>query len=430
MDLKYYSKGDINMSTENGLRRFPSNDWHHQKNSYKEATEKGEFTSVPKLKPTTQSAMNYTAPAQIPPRKGRKIAIAVVTGLLGYGGYTLWDSYLRYDSFGVVEAHVIGVYSPTPGFVRSLSVEEGMQVAVGDTVAVVVQNDDQRALRKILSEIAVAESELSAKEDQLAQRGFTQSDTLDELVGQIAIETAAIADLKVRLKFYRNDLNRLTRLRAVQSASAQEVATAHSQVESTTVIIKGKEQLVSSLKSRLTSMKKQIVADPTPELNPIKLKIASLMNEKQSLEEKIAEGIITSPVDGVVTHIQKRPGELTNDDPMFSIIVDQTANMVLYYDPAEKIPENHSVVDVYSPSLGSMVSTNVKSVSKMAVSPPDQIKKNFLADQKLIQVYLEPMNTDIDSFVVGSIVKKPNPAETLKSLIAVFDFSPKAFAKE
>jgi multidrug resistance efflux pump len=418
------------MSDENSFRRFPGDDWRHEKNSYREAIERGEFTSVPELRAANQSSMNYTAPGQIPPRKGRKIAIAVVTGLLGYAGYTLWDSYLRYDSVGVVEANIIGVYSPIYGFIQTLKVEEGDKVAQGDVVAIVSNNDDQRTLRKIISDISVAESKLAAKQSQLAERKANQSHALSEIDGQIAVETAAIVDLQARLKLYREDLSHLTRLRASKSASALEVATSQQQVNSTQALIKGKEQLVVSLLARQASMKKQMSVASSIELDPLKMELSSLINEKQSMEEKIAEGSIVAPAGGVVATIQRREGEKLDDDAIFSIIVDQTANMVLYYDPGAKIPELNSIVEVYSPSIGEMVSTTVRSVSKLAISPPDQIKRNFLADQKLIKVYLEPQNTDIDSFVVGSVVKKPNPTETLKSIMAMFDFSSKAFAKE
>jgi len=63
-----------------------------------------------------------------------------------------------------------------------------------------------------------------------------------------------------------------------------------------------------------------------------------------------------------------------------------------------------------------MVKAKVVALSKEVVDPPNQIKRYFSANQKLVKVYLNPIDVDINSFVIGSIVKRPNPSEKLTSL--------------
>src|SRR5574343_1171946 len=103
------------------FKRFPENDYHLTQNTYLEATKTGTITPIPELGAAApQTSLNYTAPASIPPRKGRKVAFALISALLCYGGYSLWNSYLRYDSFGVVESDIVGIYTANPGIVQSL----------------------------------------------------------------------------------------------------------------------------------------------------------------------------------------------------------------------------------------------------------------------------------------------------------------------
>ena len=81
------------------FKRFPENDYRLLQNSYVEATRSGDATKILESSNQTQSSLKYTAPSSIPPRKGRKTAFALISALLCYGGYSLWNSYLRYDYY-------------------------------------------------------------------------------------------------------------------------------------------------------------------------------------------------------------------------------------------------------------------------------------------------------------------------------------------
>lgn len=66
------------------FKRFPENDYRLLQNSYLEATKSGTLTKIPELGDKIQTSLNYTAPTSIPPRKGRKVAFALITALLCY----------------------------------------------------------------------------------------------------------------------------------------------------------------------------------------------------------------------------------------------------------------------------------------------------------------------------------------------------------
>lgn len=409
------------------FKRFPENDYRLLQNSYVEATRSDDVTKIPELGNQTQSSLNYTAPSSIPPRKGRKAAFALITALLCYGSYSLWNSYLRYDSFGIVDSDVIGVYTTSPGIIQTLAVTEGSVIKKGGFLARISSSEDTRQLDKLNDEIRIAQAELEAKREELARNELVRSDLIRQIEGQIADSSAAIGELKSRLSFQRGEAARYSRLKAIDAAGSQEVDSAKSQVNSITQILRGKESSLKTLKDRLITLTGEKNSDEA--LKPIEAKIAYLNNEKRRYIDKIREGIIYSQHDGIVSSIQKRQGELVGTDPILTMIVDGTANLVLYYDPSDKLPKIGSKVQVMVPSLGKMVDTEVASISKDVTTPPDQIKSNYLANQKLVKVYLDPQG-GYEPFVVGSVIKRPNPTDLVKDSLNLVSLPiPESYAK-
>jgi HlyD family secretion protein len=409
------------------FKRFPENDYRLLQNSYLEATKSGTLTKIPELGDKIQTSLNYTAPTSIPPRKGRKVAFALITALLCYGSYSLWNSYLRYDSFGIVDSDVVGVYTTSPGIIQTLAVTEGSVVKKGDFLVQVSSSEDTRQLDKLTDEIRIAQAELEAKREELARNQLVRSDLIRQIEGQIADTSAAIGELKSRLSFQRGEAARYSRLKAMDAAGSQEVDSARSQVNSITQILSGKESSLKTLKDRLITLTGEKSSGES--LKPIEAKISYLNNEKRRYIDKIKEGIVYSQHDGIVSSIQKRQGELVGTDSILTMIVDGTANLVLYYDPSDKLPKIGSKVQVMVPSLGKMVDTEVASISKDVTTPPDQIKSNYLANQKLVKVYLDPQG-GYEPFVVGSVIKRPNPTDLVKESLNLVSLPiPESFAK-
>lgn len=395
------------------FKRFPENDYHLTENTYLEATRTGDVgTQDPELKKIkATSSLNYTAPSSIPPRKGKKIAMVLITGILAYGGYNLWNSYLRYDSFGIVEADIVGVNTTIPGIVQKLNVTEGSIVREGDFLAQVGSAEDIRQLAKLTDEIKIATAEIDAKKEEIAKNELSRSDLIRQIEGQIADTSASIGELKTKLAFQKGEVARYSKLRSIDAAGTQEVELARSQANSITYVLRGKEALLNSLKDRLASLTAE--KSNVDGLKPIEAKISYLNNEKERYTDRVREGTILSKYSGIVSSVKKRPGEIVGPEPILNLVVDNTANLVLYYDPSDKLPKVGTTVQVLVPSLGKMVESNVTSISKDVVDPPDQIKRNYLANQKLVKVYLDPQG-GYEPLVVGSVIKRPNPTDIVK----------------
>ena len=401
------------------LKRFPKNDCALKTSSYLQE-QAGTDLAIPELVPI--SSLNYTAPGQIPPRKGKKLVIAAVLAAVCYGSYNIWNTYFRYESFGVVSANVVGVYSPIEGKVQRLEVTEGMSVEAGSYVAKVTNSNDYRELLKIEDEIQVTHSEITAKESENRWNRGRNNDTFYEATGQLTTEEGQLAEIKAKLILQRTNLSRIRLLKGQGAVSQLDLDKAEADVAQSQALITGKTNTIAAMKSRIERSRPTVDDDGSTQIIPLTKKLEYLKNEKKRLEEKIAEGEITSPVTGIVSSITHHAGERITGDEIFNIVENNSTKLVLYYNPAARVPQIGQEVDVWSPSLNKTVKTRVVALSRDTATPPDQIKRNYSADDKLIKVYLQPKDADINTFIVGSTIKRPNVIESITGLTQVASF--------
>lgn len=401
------------------LKRFPKNDCALKTSSYLQE-QAGTDLAIPELVPI--SSLNYTAPGQIPPRKGKKLVIAAVLAAVCYGSYNVWNTYFRYESFGVVSANVVGVYSPIEGKVQRLEVTEGMPVEAGSYVAKVTNSNDYRELLKIEDEIQVTQSEITAKESENRWNRGRNNDTFYEATGQLTTEEGQLAEIKAKLILQKTNLSRIRLLKGQGAVSQLDLDKAEADVAQSQALISGKTNTIAAMKSRIERSRPTVDDDGSSQIIPLTKKLEYLKNEKKRLEEKIAEGEITSPVTGIVSSITHHAGERITGDEIFNIVEDNSTKLVLYYNPAARVPQIGEEVDVWGPSLNKTVKTRVVALSRDTAAPPDQIKRNYSADDKLIKVYLQPKDADINTFIVGSTIKRPNVIESITGLTQVASF--------
>ncbi len=60
---------------------------------------------------------------------------SVLLFVLGLAGYSIWDSFVRYDGYGIVDGRVLQIAVPWAGTVQSLHVREGQTVTQGQLLA-------------------------------------------------------------------------------------------------------------------------------------------------------------------------------------------------------------------------------------------------------------------------------------------------------
>ena len=393
------------------FKRFPKNDYTQKQNSYQEALQTGSFSSIPEL--SKSQSLNYSAPKSIPPRKGKLLAIAITAAVLGYSGYSVWNTYLRYDSFGIVDSARVGIYSKNTGFISDLNVKEGSTVKSGDIVALVVNPEDQRSLNKVNDELSVAEADLSSKREEIVKNNNDKVDSIFQIKSTIIVEEGLISNLIAQLKLNTAEANRLKSLLKDNAASEHEYETVVSSIKQIKSTIESKKRYIESLKLRQKNNQNVVLMDTSVILSPLEKKILLLKNEKERILGKINDGKVISPVSGVVSQVSLNIGEKVGDNSIFTVIVDNTTDLVLFYDPASYIPTINSEVNVLSLSEGKYIPSRVTAVSKDVVSPPEQIKRNYYSDQKLVKVYLKPLIDNTNFLISGSVIKKPKPQDIL-----------------
>lgn len=401
------------------LKRFPKNDFALKSSSYLQEQACVDL-AIPELKP--HSAMNYTAPGPIPPRKGKKLVILAVMAALGYGSYNVWNTYFRYESYGVVAANVVGVYSPIEGSLQKLEVSEGMAITKGSYVAKVVNSNDYRELLKLEDEIEMTQAEITAKESENRWNLGRNNDTFFEAKGQLTAEEGLLAELKSKLILQRTNLSRIRMLKSQNAVSQLDLDKAEADVSGTQALILGKTNTIVAMKSRIDRSRSTVDDNGATQVIPLTKKLDFLKNERSRLEAKIAEGNLTSPVDGVVSSITHHAGERVTSNEIFNIVESDSTKLVLYYNPATRVPMINDIVDIWSPSLNRTIKATVTYLSRDTVSPPDQIKRNYSADEKLVKVYLKPKEVDIETFIVGSTIKRPNVIESITGFAQIANF--------
>ena len=143
------------MSENRTFKRFPDNDYTRKLTSH--------FSNSGSTPVTT----HYESPGQVPRRRGQILVFLLLAALLAGAGYLVWNSFIRYEAYGVVEANIVGLSSPVEGEIRRLNIQYGQRVEKDQVVAEVVNTDDLRDIAKIDDEINVTQAEIKAKRSEL-----------------------------------------------------------------------------------------------------------------------------------------------------------------------------------------------------------------------------------------------------------------------
>jgi multidrug resistance efflux pump len=395
------------------LSQFPNNDYANKKNSYIEALQNGEFSSVPVLAPKNQTAMNYTAPIPLPPRKGKKISIFFLLIFILFGVYKGWDTFFRYEAYGIVESDIVNVYSQQEGFVDNLYVTEGSAVNKGQTVAIISNVSMSNLLESLEDQERIITAELKSEEIKYETLQAETRANLIELQSRL-FEAQGIAE-KISLDKKKTliELKTAKKLYSSDNLSEKEYNDIKLKMSQLQIDMSTSMSVLESIQEKVHYLTKIKDAINTDTLDVYKKKLLSIRNEKERVRKQIETNIVLSPSQGIVTSIQKRQGEKISDSPLFSILVKGTSKIVLFYNTESKVPVPGTIIKMMSPSLGSIFEGQVVAVSKNAVPPPQQIQTKYNANERLIKVYVEPKNISVNDLIVGSIVKKPNLFEYL-----------------
>lgn len=370
------------------LERFPENNYNENK----------------------KNSFSYSSQTPEKPKKGKYIAVSVSLLILAVICSYIWNNFFRYDAYGIVDAESISIFSKIEGTLTNMPFKIGNKVIKNDKIGLIVNKDLQRDYDKIVDEINIKESELYDYRTKNKQKEIEWGITESKTYGKITMLSNQLKPLKNQYGVLNNKLKRIKKLQDLESASKQEYDNILVSVSELQRVINEKQDEITILKTSLHDFIPDTYTLTISQLN-------SLNNDKNRLLDKINDGQLISPISGIVSEVFKRNGEgIDKYDSVISIISNNTTRLILFYDPADKLPHIGDNITILILSLQKTIRAKVVSISKDVVSPPDQIKRLFNVDQKLVRVYLEPEDS-LNDFVIGSVIKKPNPSDIIMNTL-------------
>jgi len=352
--------------------------------------------------PSASGSSLITKPTPLPKRpKGRWFVAVLLLAVCSYAGYQIWQSFFRYQAYGTVTAHVIQVSPPWDGAVICLHAREGQRVRQGDLLVGIENTELRQRHAQLGDEMHVAQANLEAETGRLKwQAAFN----LDQGPGAIAQYYQTLGQLlqeQSRLEDFKTSLRRAENLHARSTLSDEEYDLIRFNREGQEKKVEQMRTAVAELKKRAdqaeTLLKKTpgsggLEASGLDQLKPFVAKIEALQYERIRLQERIDQGEIRAPTNGVVVKHLRLVGERCKaGEPLLSFLEEGSLRVVLYL--PQSAGDRFAVdgeVDVVMEPYPDKLHCTVTRVGDEYEAAPEQIKRHYMEGQKLLPVTLRP----------------------------------------
>jgi HlyD family secretion protein len=188
---------------------------------------------------------------------------------------------------GNVEATDVRLSSKVPGHVEAIRVEEGDKVTAGQEIARIDTTDARLAL-----DAAVAERAQADADRRLRVNGSRKED--------IAEAEAQVERAQADLRGAQEDLERMEKLLASGSGTDKSRDDARTR----------RDMAAANLRAARERLRKLSAGSRPEEIDAAVARVAAADAKIAQLKQQIADAVITSPVDGVVTEKLAENGEL------------------------------------------------------------------------------------------------------------------------
>jgi multidrug resistance efflux pump len=192
----------------------------------------------------------------------------------------------------------------------------------------------------------------------------------------------------------------------------------------------GQEQRIAKLQEALEELKKRMeqadglmkksgrmsagmAENGAEQLKPCHLRIEVLQAERARLKERLDEGLVRAPCNGLVLKVNRFPGErCKTGEPLLTLLEEGSVHVVLYLPQSASAlvaegDEVSLVVDPYPQTLRCTVSR----LGDRFEPAPEHLKRHYREGQKLLPVYLQPKDewTRWMGLRVGGVAKLQFP---------------------
>jgi multidrug resistance efflux pump len=371
---------------------------------------------------SSQRAAPVVRPAPLPKRpKGRWFVGVILVAICGFATHQVWSAYFRYRAYGTVIGRIIELSPPWEGVVRSIYVHEGETVRQGQLLVNVHNMELNQRYDQLGDELKVAQAHLEA---EVAKLKWQVAFNIDQGQGSLATyyETSGkLLQEQAKLDELSSTLRRVLVLESQKAISRQEVEQIRFQklgqeqkvarLAESLVELKKRAELARVLLQRGAGLSKGQSEDGYEQLKPNLARIEALHADRIRLQERLAQSQVCAPANGLVVKIHHFAGENCKaSEPLLSILEEGSLQVVLY------LPQEASTSFAVGEELNVLVEPHaqllncaVARLGERYEPAPENIKRHFSADQKLLPVYLQPRDEPARwmALRVGGVAKLP-----------------------
>lgn len=364
----------------------------------------------------------FLSPMQNRP-KGRWFLGVLLLLLCGIIGYTVWDSFFRYQAHGIVVGRIIHIYPPHGEWeVYFTHAREGDFVSQNQLLYTLDSAVLREELRLHQNEIILTQSVIQADVAKLKIDSAVNKDRGHEAIAFYYSEHANLLKEKAKLSEMDAGLKRAEKLFASKVMSKEEY-------DGYYYGLMGQKDKVSRLEIEVKELEKRVqaVGELTEKgddkfwyldfLKPNLSKLEVHHDKIKNNQEKLKKGEVKSPVSGTVLKMNRFTGERCNNfdkekpDCLVKMLEQDSLEIVLYL--PQKLVDKYQVGDylrlILEPKY-EKITAEVVRIGTHQEESPEQIKYYYRAGEKLLPVYLKPdrETSQLMSFRVGCTVKMPN----------------------
>jgi multidrug resistance efflux pump len=344
-------------------------------------------------------------------------------GACGIAGNQVWQSFFRYRAYGTVEGRLLELSPPWDGAIAFAHVREGDTVRQGQVLLTLDNPELQHQLAQVEDDLLVAKANLEAETVKLRwQLAFH----LDETTGAAAASEEARGQLlaeQAQLERMAADLDRARRVHAGMPGAVEPQALDRLRYDR-----HGQEGKVARLRDALAERGQRAhladtllggqgdlaataAEDGRQQLQPFLARITALQRQRGRLRERLAQGRVCAPANGVVVRLCHFPGERCRPaEPVLELLEEGSLRIALY------LPQDASTdfavgadVDLVLEPYPQPLTCNVTRFGDRYEQAPESIKRHYAVGQALLPVYLRPRPEAArwTALCVGGVVKLP-----------------------
>ena len=350
------------------------------------------------------------APQPLPKRpKGRIVVGSLLLMTLGFFAFSLWNSFFRFEAYGVVSGNIVDIAASIDGPVRSVHVEEGDSVQAGRPLVTLNNLEAEQKRDRVRDELQLARAALVAETAKLQwqirsqenQRYKAQAD-YHEAWSRFQREAAELSR--------RSDLfKRAKSLKSLNAISEQ-------QFEHAFYDEKAQREQLAALEEALTAWRERAAsashgADGAfDQLRSTAAKIEVLKEELIRAEDIVQQCEVRAPIDGDVIRRHQTSGQYASKkQPLISILEAGSLQVELFL--PQNITDSVQVgdeLDLAIPPRAKYVRARIVRIGSELESPPAQIARFYRDGQKLLPVFLKPVDAEaVSALRIGTVVKLP-----------------------